>query len=60
MAFKSLTCAASLRFETRTMRFLNAYERGLEAREAVWATKRYRGHGVLPEKIMAGFDDQNM
>lgn len=29
-----------------------AYERGLNGRQAAWATRKYRGHRVLPDSIM--------
>jgi hypothetical protein len=32
---------------------MDAYRRGLNGKEAAWASKKYRGHRVLPESIMA-------
>jgi hypothetical protein len=29
------------------------YRRGLDGKEAAWASKQYRGHRVLPNIIMA-------
>ncbi|THU98763.1 hypothetical protein K435DRAFT_660226 [Dendrothele bispora CBS 962.96] len=40
------------RFTTRTHRFMDAYARGLNGRQAAWATRKYRGHRVLPTNIM--------
>ncbi|KAF8800649.1 hypothetical protein BYT27DRAFT_7116889, partial [Phlegmacium glaucopus] len=36
-------------------RLMDAYEQGLNGRQAAWATRnlKYRGHCVLPERIMA-------
>jgi hypothetical protein len=31
---------------------MDAYERGLNGRQAAWAARKYRGHRVLPEGIM--------
>ncbi|KAG1835984.1 hypothetical protein DFJ58DRAFT_192264 [Suillus subalutaceus] len=42
-----------LRFSTRSLRFMDAYRKGLDGKQAAWASKRYRGHRVLPEAIMA-------
>lgn len=35
------------KFATRSWRFMNAYDRGLNGRQAAWAAKKYRGHRVL-------------
>lgn len=30
------------------MRFADGYRKGLDGEEAAWATKKFRGHRVLP------------
>ncbi|KAJ3817178.1 hypothetical protein F5878DRAFT_548405 [Lentinula raphanica] len=40
------------RFVTRTHRFMDAYHRGLNGRQAAWAARKYHGHRVLPDRIM--------
>ena len=35
---------------------MDAYRRGLDARQAAWAGKKYRGHRVLPNTIMDEID----
>ena len=40
------------RFANRSSRFMDAYNQGLNGRQAAWATKKYRGHRVLPASIM--------
>jgi len=37
----------------RSLRFMDAYRKGLNGKQAAWASKQYRGHRVLPETIMA-------
>ncbi|KAJ6483032.1 hypothetical protein DFH09DRAFT_950068 [Mycena vulgaris] len=37
-------------------RFMDAYRKGLDGSKAAWASKRYRGHRILPKNIMALFD----
>jgi len=32
---------------------MDAYRKGLDGKQAAWASKRYRGHRVLPDTIMA-------
>jgi hypothetical protein len=32
--------------------FMDAYEKGLSGKQAAWASKKYRGHCVLPETIL--------
>ncbi|KAF8306894.1 hypothetical protein DL93DRAFT_2043508, partial [Clavulina sp. PMI_390] len=40
------------RFFNRSARFTHAYEKGLTGSQAAWAAKKYRGHRVLPDRIM--------
>jgi hypothetical protein len=35
---------------------MDTYRKGMDGVKAVWASKRYRGHWVLPKNIMALFD----
>jgi hypothetical protein len=39
-------------FATRSLRFIDAYSKGLNGQQAAWAAKRYRGHRILPETLM--------
>ncbi|KAJ3810917.1 hypothetical protein F5876DRAFT_40738 [Lentinula aff. lateritia] len=48
------------RFFTQSMRFMDAYARGLNGRQAAWAARKYKGHCVLPESIMNELFDQNI
>ena len=36
----------------KSHRFMDAYSRGLNGRQAAWAARKYRGHRILPETIM--------
>jgi transposase len=40
------------KFATRSRRFMDAYDRGLNGKQAAWAARKYRGHRVLPENIL--------
>ena len=31
---------------------MDAYNKGLNGRQAAWATRKYKGHHVLPESLM--------
>jgi len=44
------------RFSTRSCRFMDAYEKGLDGKQAMWASKKYQGHRVLPEKILEEYN----
>ncbi|KAJ7903895.1 hypothetical protein B0H13DRAFT_1460492, partial [Mycena leptocephala] len=44
------------KFARRSDRFMDAYRKGLDGVQAVWASKRYRGHRTLPKNIMKLFD----
>ncbi|KAG2363329.1 hypothetical protein BDR07DRAFT_1356530, partial [Suillus spraguei] len=32
--------------------FVDAYRKGLDGKQAAWASKKFRGHRVLPETII--------
>ncbi|EDR03129.1 uncharacterized protein LACBIDRAFT_331788 [Laccaria bicolor S238N-H82] len=40
------------RFANRSRRFMDTYQKGLNGSEAAWASRKYRGHHVLPESLM--------
>jgi len=50
------------RFSLRACCFIDAYENGLNGKQAasVWALKKYRGHRVFPESILRDFDTAHM
>ena len=48
--------AHHLRFATRSLRFMDAYRKGLDGKQAAWASKKFRGHRVLPASIMEDLD----
>lgn len=45
-----------LRFSTRACRFMDAYHKGLNGKQAAWASKKYRGHRVLPDSVLRDLD----
>ncbi len=45
------------RYTRRSVRFMDAYQRGLDGKQAAWANKKYRGHRVLPDSLMKDMDD---
>jgi hypothetical protein len=40
------------KFATRSRRFIDGYDRGLDGKQAAWAARKYRGHRVLPQDIL--------
>ncbi|OAX33859.1 hypothetical protein K503DRAFT_775150, partial [Rhizopogon vinicolor AM-OR11-026] len=52
-ALEAVPLDAIHQFSTRSLRFMNGYRRGLNGKQAAWASKQYRGHRVLPEAILA-------
>jgi hypothetical protein len=44
------------RFANRLLRFMEAYRRGLDGKDAAWVQKRYRGHRSIPKAILARLD----
>ncbi|RDX52070.1 hypothetical protein OH76DRAFT_1346002 [Lentinus brumalis] len=56
----SVPLVSMRRFYTRSHRFMAAYRRGLDGRQAAWAAKKYRSHRVLPESLLADLDRAGM
>ena len=46
-----------LRYARRSRRFNNTYQKGLTGKQAAWATKKYRGHRVLPDSILVELEE---
>ncbi|KIK74229.1 hypothetical protein PAXRUDRAFT_176368, partial [Paxillus rubicundulus Ve08.2h10] len=44
-------------YATRSHQFIDAYQKGLDGKQAVWAARKYHGHRVLPETILHEFDE---
>ncbi|OAX33976.1 hypothetical protein K503DRAFT_649798, partial [Rhizopogon vinicolor AM-OR11-026] len=51
-ALNSIPLDVIRRFSTRSLRFMDTYHKGLNGKQAAWASKQYRGHRVLPDTIM--------
>ncbi|KDQ53649.1 hypothetical protein JAAARDRAFT_136897 [Jaapia argillacea MUCL 33604] len=51
-ALDSIPLTQMRKFATRASRFMDAYRKGLNGRQAAWAGKKYRGHRVLPNSIL--------
>ncbi|KAJ3982337.1 hypothetical protein F5890DRAFT_1415953, partial [Lentinula detonsa] len=45
-------------FARRARHFIDGYNKGLDGKMAAWATRKYRGHRILPEGIMKEFSEQ--
>jgi hypothetical protein len=45
------------RNSTCSCQFMDAYEKGLDGKQVMWASKMYRGHQVLPEKILEEYNN---
>jgi len=39
---------------------MDAYRKGLDGKQAAWASKKFRGHRVLPETIMRDLTDAGL
>ncbi|KAJ2970674.1 hypothetical protein NUW54_g12678 [Trametes sanguinea] len=50
-ALESVPLQSMRRFYTRSLRFADAYTKGLSGKQAAWASKKYRGHRVIPDTI---------
>jgi hypothetical protein len=56
MPLDCLSADTAYSFATRSLRFMDAYRKGLNGRQAAWAAKKYRGHRVLPDTILDEFE----
>ncbi|KAJ8593735.1 hypothetical protein M405DRAFT_730919 [Rhizopogon salebrosus TDB-379] len=59
-ALDSVPLLTIRRFSTRSLRFMDAYRKGLDGKQAAWASKKYRGHRVLPETLMRDLADAGL
>ncbi|KAF7372520.1 hypothetical protein MVEN_00113900 [Mycena venus] len=50
-ALDSVSLVVMRRYANRSLRFLDAYRRGLNGRWAAYVAKEYRGHRVLPHNL---------
>ncbi len=55
-ALESIPLAMMRKFANRCLRFIDAYKKGLNGRQAAWASRKYQGHRVLPNEIMEELD----
>ncbi|KAG1765073.1 hypothetical protein EV702DRAFT_981725 [Suillus placidus] len=51
-----MTCS----FSNQSLRFLDAYQRGLSRKQAAWANRKYQGHQTLPDSILKELDDKQI
>lgn len=57
MALESVPLISIRRFANRSLRFMDAYQKGLNGSQAAWASKKYRGHRILPQSLMEDLDN---
>ncbi|EJF55475.1 hypothetical protein DICSQDRAFT_73804 [Dichomitus squalens LYAD-421 SS1] len=50
-AVHAVPLACMRRFSTRALRFADAYTKGLNGKQAAWASRKYKSHRVIPETI---------
>jgi hypothetical protein len=51
-ALESIPLSMMRKFSNRSLQFMDAYDCGLNGRQAAWASRKYCGHRVLPNDIM--------
>ena len=59
-ALESIPLPTMRKFANRSRRFMNAYSKGLNGRQAAWTTKKYRRHRMLPATIMDDLEKANI
>jgi hypothetical protein len=45
------------RFGNRSKKFVDAYHKGLNGRQAAWAARKYKGHRIIPESILRELEE---
>ncbi|KAG2066940.1 hypothetical protein BDR04DRAFT_898106 [Suillus decipiens] len=55
-ALESVPLDSMRRFPTQACRFMNAYDKGLNGKQAAWTSKKYKGHRVLPDNVLHNLD----
>jgi len=48
------------RFSTRSLKLMDAYNKGLTGSQIAWASQKYRGHRVLPDSILEDLGQANI
>ncbi|KAF9441759.1 hypothetical protein P691DRAFT_779685 [Macrolepiota fuliginosa MF-IS2] len=56
MALDEIPLLTMRRFSTRACRFMDAYRRGLNGRQAAWVARKFRGHRTIPVALLQQFD----
>ncbi|KIK74438.1 hypothetical protein PAXRUDRAFT_169345 [Paxillus rubicundulus Ve08.2h10] len=56
-ALDSVTLELMHKYATRSRRFIDAYQKGLDGKQPAWAARKYHEHQVLPETILREFDE---
>ncbi|KAG1734282.1 hypothetical protein EDB19DRAFT_1576841, partial [Suillus lakei] len=52
-ALESVTVEQMQKYTRRSRRFMDGYNKSLMGKQGAWASKKYRGHRVLPYSILA-------
>ncbi|KIL54686.1 hypothetical protein M378DRAFT_1052139 [Amanita muscaria Koide BX008] len=53
-------CWGNAKYATRSLRFMDAYRKGLNGKQAAWAAKKYRGHRIIPDSILQDLEKANI
>ncbi|KAK0197846.1 hypothetical protein F5146DRAFT_919556, partial [Armillaria mellea] len=59
-SLKEVQITTMRRFATHSLRFMDAYHKKLNGRQAAWAAKQYRGHRVVSEAILREVEEANI
>jgi hypothetical protein len=59
LELESIAVSIMRKFSNRSLRF-NSYIRGLNGRQAAWASRKYSGHRVLPNDIMESWERRGL
>ncbi|KAI0311296.1 hypothetical protein OF83DRAFT_1223351 [Amylostereum chailletii] len=57
---EAIPLVSMCRYAMRVRRFVDAYSKGLTGQQAAWAGKKYHGHRVLPDTLMADLAEGNL
>ncbi|KAF7332384.1 hypothetical protein MKEN_00120200 [Mycena kentingensis (nom. inval.)] len=57
-ALEAVPLTTIRRFVIRAMRYADAYRNGLNGAEIAWATRKYKGHRILPPEFRAALEEE--
>jgi hypothetical protein len=59
-ALEAVPLSSMRKFANKSRRFIDAYQKGLNGRQAAWAARKYQSHRVLPPGFMEDLEKEGI